>query len=82
MILYHILALYGKKSIRKLKDLLTVIIIYSDLLAKDPNKRMKIEEVLEHAWFSKVIKTNRTEERRKSREGSISSFKIYSTADN
>lgn len=43
---------------------------------------MKIEEVLEHAWFSKVIKTNRTEERRKSREGSISSFKIYSTADN
>jgi hypothetical protein len=42
---------------------------------------MKIEEVLEHAWFSKVFKTNRTEERRKTREGSISAFKIYSTAN-
>jgi hypothetical protein len=43
---------------------------------------MKIEEVLEHTWFSKIFNTNRTEERRKSREGSISAFKIYSTADN
>lgn len=43
---------------------------------------MKIEEVLEHDWFSKVFKTKRTEERRKTREGSNSAFKIYSTADN
>ena len=49
------------------------------MLSKDPNERMKIEDVLEHTWFSKVIKTKRTEERRNSKQGMQSTFKVYSS---
>jgi hypothetical protein len=40
---------------------------------------MSIQEVLEHPWFSKINKNDLPEKRKRSRENSISSFKIYST---
>lgn len=54
--------------------------MFKDLLQKDPNKRMKIREVLEHPWIQKYNKSKLPEMRRKSHDGSSSVFKIYTSA--
>jgi len=57
-------------------------IFVEKLLQKNPNKRLKIEEVLEHKWIKKFCKNNLTEIRRKSiDEKAVSAFKFYSSVE-
>jgi hypothetical protein len=52
-----------------------------DLLLKDPSKRMTIKEVLEHPWIQKFNKTFLPELRKKSRDQTLSNFKLYASTD-
>jgi len=50
-----------------------------NLLSKEPSKRMNIKEVLEHPWIQKMTKAKITDQRRNSKDQSVSTFKMYTT---
>ena len=50
-------------------------------MQKDPNKRMGINEVLEHPWIQKFNKTKLPELRKKTKDQNMSSFKLYASTD-
>ena len=52
-----------------------------DLLHKNPEKRLTINEILEHPWIQKYHKTNLPELRKKNKDKVGSIFKMYSTCD-
>jgi serine/threonine protein kinase len=72
-------ALFGRKTHPTQNFLSKVAILYnSDLLNKDPSKRMSIKEVLDHSWIQKFTK-NKVTDRRTSNDSNSSNFSLYTT---
>ena len=55
------------------------LIFFSDLLNKDPSKRMTIKEVLDHSWIQKFTKNKVADLRRITKNSNDSNFSIYTT---